>query len=315
MSVEHYTDKRCPNLFLIGVPKAGTSAVADALSQHPDIFLSKLKEPRYFDAKVFFDYKQDYPFKCYKEYLKLFAGERAEKAEYRLDASVFSIYSIAALLEILEKSPNARFIIVLRDPVDAVLSMFNQRLKQIDPRLREVSDNFDDCWELVRARKKGGGLPRGCRNSFLFQYDELYSYDKFLPDVLSILQSHKVKVCFYEDFKLDAKNFMSKLFFFLDLPEPAALQLKVINPSYRVRPKYLTVKLSSVFFKIIQKSHFIRQRVGLVNTGLMAVFLRLFFVKDLSDRSDISKEVQVELQNFFSSTRQYVKDLKKRSKE
>ncbi|MDQ1521039.1 MAG: hypothetical protein QOI55_2112, partial [Actinomycetota bacterium] len=37
-----------PDFFVIGAPKAGTTALHAALAPHPQVFLSKVKEPKYF---------------------------------------------------------------------------------------------------------------------------------------------------------------------------------------------------------------------------------------------------------------------------
>src|SRR5690348_17021002 len=40
-----------PNLLIIGAAKAGTTSLHDYLSEHPDIFMSKHKELRFFDPE------------------------------------------------------------------------------------------------------------------------------------------------------------------------------------------------------------------------------------------------------------------------
>src|SRR5690242_17598260 len=37
-----------PDFFIIGAPKAGTSALHDALAAHPQLYLSPVKEPKFF---------------------------------------------------------------------------------------------------------------------------------------------------------------------------------------------------------------------------------------------------------------------------
>ena len=39
---------RPPDFFLIGAPKAGTSALHAALARHPGLYLSPVKEPKYY---------------------------------------------------------------------------------------------------------------------------------------------------------------------------------------------------------------------------------------------------------------------------
>ena len=44
-----------PNLFIIGAPKTGSTALAEILNLHPEIYLDPRKEPRYFDQHIIFD--------------------------------------------------------------------------------------------------------------------------------------------------------------------------------------------------------------------------------------------------------------------
>ncbi len=37
-----------PDFFLLGAPKAGTTALHAALAHHPELYLSPVKEPKYF---------------------------------------------------------------------------------------------------------------------------------------------------------------------------------------------------------------------------------------------------------------------------
>ena len=41
-----------PNLFIVGAPKCGTSSMYDYLAQHPDIYMSERKEPRFFGSDL-----------------------------------------------------------------------------------------------------------------------------------------------------------------------------------------------------------------------------------------------------------------------
>lgn len=41
-------DEPLPNLFVVGVPRGGTTSLWYYLGQHPDIFMSDVKEPYYF---------------------------------------------------------------------------------------------------------------------------------------------------------------------------------------------------------------------------------------------------------------------------
>lgn len=106
---------KVPNLFIIGAPKSGTTSVAYGLSAHPEIYMPKSKEPRYFDAHVYYDNPEDYPFKSVEEYLRLYCDCGPEN-RYLIDASVLNMYSKESIDRILELSPDAKFLIMLRDP-------------------------------------------------------------------------------------------------------------------------------------------------------------------------------------------------------
>jgi len=41
---------RCPDFIVIGAMKAGTTALHDHLAKHPDLFLSRKKDPHYFSS-------------------------------------------------------------------------------------------------------------------------------------------------------------------------------------------------------------------------------------------------------------------------
>ena len=170
-----------PNLYIIGAPKAGTSSLVSDLSKIDGIFVPKIKELKYFDAHVFFDREADYPIKSYDEYLSHYSSRDAQESVYRVDGSVFNMYSQRAIKNILNVSPDSKFIIIVRDPVSSVKSMYLQRMKYTINSMREESNIFSDCWEKIDARKNGQGYPEGCRNKFLFRYDLLYSYEKYIP--------------------------------------------------------------------------------------------------------------------------------------
>lgn len=111
---------RKPFFIVIGAPKCGTTALAEAAASHPDVFLSKPKEPHFFDAhfgKGLDGFMRDH-----------FAGSRPAHALGEATPSYLALpwvpQRIAATL------PNARLIAVLRNPVERAFSswwMFHAR--------------------------------------------------------------------------------------------------------------------------------------------------------------------------------------------
>ena len=68
---------KIPNLFIVGHPRSGTSSLHSYLEQHPDIFMTVIKEPNYF-ALDFREASDRYPIK--RLYFPYRTGEKIFKA-------------------------------------------------------------------------------------------------------------------------------------------------------------------------------------------------------------------------------------------
>jgi hypothetical protein len=113
-----------PNLFIAGVPKAGTRSLAYALGEHPDVFVPYVDCPRFFlnldidkSRARFFRITQ-----TKEEYLSLFAS--GHDSRYRCDASVEYVFHEDSMLRIRDVSPDARLVVILRDPVERAYSHY-----------------------------------------------------------------------------------------------------------------------------------------------------------------------------------------------
>jgi len=113
-----------PDFLIAGVPKAGTTALHAALVRHPDLFLSKVKEPKFFlsdgplpatggpgDVQTY----QEHVWRR-RDYEALFAG--APEGALLGEATPFYLHDLDAHARIKALVPHARLILLLRDPVD-----------------------------------------------------------------------------------------------------------------------------------------------------------------------------------------------------
>lgn len=110
-----------PNLFVAGVPKAGTTSLFHYLALHPDVFPSSRKEPGFFHP---FKIKEmDANIEVYK---KFFAGHSGQK--YTIEATPGYFYgSKETANAINDYSPESKIIIVLRNPVERLFSFYKYK--------------------------------------------------------------------------------------------------------------------------------------------------------------------------------------------
>jgi len=151
---------RPPDFFLIGAPKAGTTALHAALAQHPRLFLSPVKEPKYYMCG-------DSPPPSYKgpgdahsnqewvwqrqRYLDLFAEASGDSLTG--ESTPFYLYNRDARRRIAADRPDAKLIAVLRDPVDRAYSNWMhlwmdglEPLSDVVEAVRREAQRVDDGW-------------------------------------------------------------------------------------------------------------------------------------------------------------------------
>jgi len=112
-----------PDFYIIGTQKGGTSSLYDYLITHPSIEPCYTKEPSYFDR--YFErglhwYKVSFPFKLHK-FIKI---NFFKKNFLTGEASVRYLDHPFAPQRIKEITPDAKFIILLRNPVDRAHSHY-----------------------------------------------------------------------------------------------------------------------------------------------------------------------------------------------
>lgn len=118
---------RRPNLLALGAAKAGTTWLAGVLGAHPDIFLPPQKE---LNALHYLDLADRLD-----EYQAYFAG--GERLAVRCDFSVRYLNSAQAPAAAARLTPDARLLVVLRDPLDQAQSHYwhlrRQNFHQAEP--------------------------------------------------------------------------------------------------------------------------------------------------------------------------------------
>lgn len=110
---------RIPDFFIVGASKCGTTALSEYLSQHPNICFARTKEPHFF-SDDFSRQKVDDNFVQY--WRRNFSYFNALKHKVIGEGSGTYYISDVAVKNILAQNPAAKFIYMVRNPVEMVYS-------------------------------------------------------------------------------------------------------------------------------------------------------------------------------------------------
>jgi hypothetical protein len=219
-----------PNFFLAGAPKAGTTSLYHYLAQHPQIYMSPIKEPCYFGTEFRAENCCDAlrpdvdrsqrelqrylagpmgtrPFggmvANWDDYLKLFAGARGEPAIG--EASPGYLWSKTAARNIQAKVPAAKLLFVLRDPADRAFSQYLHGLAS--GRLRRTFREHIDANLKNRSEKF----------SFDFPLLEFGLYSDPLRRYFDLFPPENIFIRLYDDYRAGPAQLFSSMFSFLQV--------------------------------------------------------------------------------------------------
>lgn len=202
-----------PNLFVVGAAKAGTTSLWRYLDQHPDIFMSPVKEPHFFSSftpGLFPAVKDE------DEYLRLFRD--AGDAPLRGEASASYLWDRKSPGAIHGRSPDARIVISLRDPVERAYAFYWTGVK--------YGGNQEPFLDAVRGEL---ALPESQWHDTLYVGYSLYAdaVERYLHAF-----DENVHVLFFEELNADTRREMRRLFKLLDVDPRVAdtMDLERHNP-------------------------------------------------------------------------------------
>ncbi len=182
-----------PDFLIIGAPKAGTTALHAALTQHPEVFMSRPKEPKFWlcdgapppawngpgdkHSQQEWIWRRD-------EYERLF--EPAVAGQVRGESTPFYLWSRGAHRRIAEHLPEVKLIAVVRDPIDRAYSNW---MHLWCDGLEPVSD-FEATFALQQQRIDAGWAP-------FWRYADLGRYGEQLAHLYRYVDPQRVLVLRY----------------------------------------------------------------------------------------------------------------------
>jgi hypothetical protein len=203
-----------PNFFLVGAPKAGTTSLYYYLGQHPQIYMSPIKEPHYLADEIrLVNFTDDLralqrdlqvpagPISAWPDYLKLFEGASTQTAIG--EASVCYLWSETAPRNMAARFPNAKILMMLRNPADRA---YSQYLHMLSLAKRPIS--FREYVDTALAATS-------TRIGELYPFLEFGFYCRQIERYLAYFPRQVLGIYFYEDYQRNQLAVLQEIFRFL----------------------------------------------------------------------------------------------------
>jgi Sulfotransferase domain len=206
-----------PNFIIIGAMKSGTTSLYNYLAQHPQIYMSSVKEPKFFALEgTTWDSEplgagglaKIKGIREWETYQGLFSGVSGETAIG--EASPLYIYAPLAAENIRQTLPHAKIVAILRHPVDRAYSHF---LHWVQRGLEPLGADFVKVLNEEDARIALDWSPNYHYKHRGFYYNQLKRYyDRFHGD--------QIRIYLFEDLQRDPITLTQDLFHYLEV-DPA----------------------------------------------------------------------------------------------
>lgn len=214
-----------PDFVIVGAPKCGTTALYRYLGDHPSVTMSSRKEPAFWAPDVNTAEHVRDP----EAYRALWRG--APSGTLLGEASADYLRSRVAVPAILSRNPEARFIALVRNPVDMVQAYHSQLVRT---GLENVP-TFAKAWALQGARAAGGHLPPNCSAPSLLEYRRICSLGDQLESFCAEVPPDRRLIILFDDFISDTGAVYRQVLSFLGLPDDARQSFAQVNPNQGFR--------------------------------------------------------------------------------
>ena len=137
-----------PNLFLIGAPKCGTTSIVNWLSFTKEVFVPLGREPHFFAGDIF----PNRVCNTIERYKRLYKNANSNY-KYCLDGSTGYLSSSEAIPLILSYNQDSKFIAMVRDPAEMVISLHRERVSEGRERILSAREAWNQCCFLNNKRE------------------------------------------------------------------------------------------------------------------------------------------------------------------
>lgn len=283
-----------PDFFIVGTVKAGTTSLYNYLDQHPDVYMSPIKEPHFFSTEIKVEnFSESYKkfvrldldeylngdlsdrsinstfIRSWDDYKKLFKNVKNERVVG--ESSTSYLFSPVAAQNIYRALPDSRIIIMLRNPVQRAYSHYLMNYKS-----GSVTGGFDDELKSDLNRK-----PRiwGTARLYLdhgFYHDQVKRY-------FDVFGKEKVHIIIYDDFLKNPGNEVKKVYEFLELNSDYLADTTIIHNKAKVPSNSLARKILNQRFLMEKLSKLVPKPIR------QAILKRLYTDKKLPEFEPVTR--------------------------
>lgn len=272
-----YYRMRClPYFYVIGQPKCGTTDIYNILKLHPEVRFSPIKEPHWWTRKRFGiirlteSFQERYPVEHYldlfdnaafqiRDHLRANLSGASSQSNITIgEASASTMWDNSAWVYFYNTTttegeppfliqdfihalqPDARFIVMLRDPVERLYSDYlyfriaNKSAEDFHEKVSESLQLFEGC--LMEAKMRSCVYNTTLNNAMPVRLS-VGLYIVYILDWLTVFSRDQILVLRLEDHATNRKDTLHKVFDFLDLgPLTEQNEAEITNsPAYNTR--------------------------------------------------------------------------------
>lgn len=248
-----------PNFFIVGAAKSGTTSLYHYLKSHHQVYMSPVKEPNYFSTDINTSefsstykknttflkedyFKQNNPQEIQlsfiareDHYYALFQNVKNEKAIGECSTSY--LYSSVAAKNIYHFNPEAKIIIILRNPLYRTFSHYLMAVRYGFTALEFKDAMIKD----INKKEKGWG------KSELFI--ELSLYYEQLKNYFHVFPKEQIQVLFFDELNENPLQLINKCCNFLDIDTFTTIKDEKHNVAVLPRNKAINKLLTETGMK------------------------------------------------------------------
>ncbi len=210
-----------PDFFIVGAARSGTTSLDLYLSQHPEIYITHRKETHFFVGDALplrFMGPGDERLNALlirdeQQYARLFADTRGAKIAG--EASAFYLCYPEAAPRIKQAVPDAKILIILREPVERTYSAYMMLVRDG----RETA-SLEEGLRREKERREKDFEP-------MWWYTELSLYYRQVKQYLEVFGPQQVKVLLYEEFFAQPEQALRDIFAFLGVRQDISIDTSV----------------------------------------------------------------------------------------